>query len=261
MNGDPEVTSFFAGGAVHNDIDTGLDTPFDYPVHFALRNVLAHGKPMTELAAVLRKDSLYPHPERLVPFIGNHDTSRFMTDAGGSVPKLKLALGLLLTLRGTPQMYAGDEIGMKGGPDPDNRHDFPGGFAGDTHNAFTKAGRTDTEEKIFSWTSGLVALRTSHPELQSGIEQNLFADEDAFAFVRTPDPQGCSPDHTKEQLLIVANKSARDKVVEFPIEDTTLAGCTSFRLASPTAGNVPSLTGRTLRMDEPAESITVYEVR
>jgi neopullulanase len=86
---DPEVTSFFAGGEPHNGIDTGLDTPFDFPVYFALRNVLLHDKPMTELATVLRQDSLYPHPERLVPFIGNHDTTRFFTEANSSVTKAK----------------------------------------------------------------------------------------------------------------------------------------------------------------------------
>jgi hypothetical protein len=42
---------------------------------------------MTELATVLRQDSLYPHPERLVPFIGNHDTTRFFTEANSSVTK------------------------------------------------------------------------------------------------------------------------------------------------------------------------------
>src|SRR5208337_2114 len=44
FHGDPEVTSYFAGGMVHNGIDTGLDTPFDFPVYFALRDVLAHDK-------------------------------------------------------------------------------------------------------------------------------------------------------------------------------------------------------------------------
>lgn len=66
-----EVTSFFAGGIAHRKIDTGLDTPFDFPVYFALRDVLAHGNPMTELATILRQDALYPDPERLVMFIGN----------------------------------------------------------------------------------------------------------------------------------------------------------------------------------------------
>ena len=110
--------------------------------------------------------------------------SRFITDAGGSVPRLKLALGLLATLRGMPQLYSGDEIGMEGGNDPDNRRDFPGGFPGDKHNAFTSAGRTATEQEIFAWTSGMLALRASHQALKTGLEQDLFADDDVFAFVR-----------------------------------------------------------------------------
>jgi len=76
---------------------------------------------MSDLARVLRQDALYPHPERLVPFIGNHDTERFLTEADGSMPKLKLALGLLLTLRGMPQICSGDEIAMTGGKDPEVR--------------------------------------------------------------------------------------------------------------------------------------------
>jgi glycosidase len=260
FNGDPEVTSFFAGGIAHRGIDTGLDTPFDFPVFFALRNVLTQGKPMTELAKVLRQDSLYPHPERLVPFIGNHDTTRFMTEGGGSAAKLKLALGLAVTLRGMPQLYSGDEIGMTGGEDPDNRHDFPGGFQRDAHNAFTKAGRTATEEEVFSWTSGLLKLRAAYPVLQTGIEQNLFADEDVFAFVRSPDEAGCVPDHSIGRLLIVVNKAERSKVVDLPVEETALAGCTNFQAAEPATGITPVVSGGKLHIEEPAASMTVFDV-
>ena len=62
---------------------------------------------------------------------------RFMGEPGASKEKLKNAFSLLLTMRGVPQLYAGDEIAMPGGDDPDNRRDFPGGFPGDTRNAFT----------------------------------------------------------------------------------------------------------------------------
>jgi glycosidase len=265
FNGDPEITSFFAGGVVRRGIDTGLDTPFDFPVYFTLRDVLAHGKPMTALANVLRQDALYPHPERLVSFIGNHDTVRFLTEAGGSVPKLKLALGLLVTLRGMPQIYSGDEIGMPGGADPDDRRDFPGGFAGDAHNAFTKADRTATEESIFAWTSGLLALRAAYPALQTGSEQNLFADEDVFAFVRTPEDAGCSSDHSpdplKERLLIVVNKAPQSKILELPVEETSLGGCTEFEAAAPAKGTAPVVRGGKLHVEEPAESMTVFAVR
>jgi glycosidase len=265
MNRDPEITSFFAGGEARRGIDTGLDTPFDFPVYFTLLDVLAHGKPMTDLAKVLRQDALYPHPERLVFFLGNHDTARFLTEASGSVAALKLGLGLTATLRGMPQIYSGDEIGMTGHGDPDNRHDFPGGFPGDTNNAFTKAGRTATEQDIFAWTSGLMALRGAHPALQTGIEQNLFADDDGFIFVRTPIETGCSPDHAaspaNERFLVVVNKGAQSKTFDLPTEQTALAGCAEFKTASPSAGTTPRAHDRTLHLEEPAQSMTVFEVR
>lgn len=257
---DAEVTSYFAGGVTRQGIDTGLDTPFDFPMYFALRDTIVHNKPMTELTGVLRQDALYPHAERLVPFIGNHDTNRFLTDAGGSETKLKLALGLLTTLRGMPVIYSGDEIGMTGGADPDNRHDFPGGFPGDTHNAFTQAGRTAEQQRIFAWTSGMLALRASHPALATGTEQNLFADNDGFAFVRTLDATGCSAP-AGGSVLVVMNKAAQPKSMDLPVADNALAGCTKFVVEAPTTGPPPMLAGGKLHIEEPAESISVYELK
>jgi len=261
FNGDPEVTSFFAGGEAHRGIDTGLDTPFDFPVYFALRDVFAHDKPMTKLADVLRQDALYPHPERLVTFIGNHDTKRFITDANGSAARQKLALGVLATLRGMPQLYSGDEIGMSGGDDPDNRRDFPGGFAKDAHNAFTQAGRTAAEEDVFSWEAGLLKLRSSYAELQTGIEQNLFADEDAFVFIRARDEKGCVADHGSERLLIVVNKAKKSKALDLPMNETALEGCTEFHALEPTAVVTAAVTAGKLHVEEPAESMTIVAVR
>jgi neopullulanase len=270
FNRDPRVVSFFAGGATRcgaeGCIDTGLYTPFDFPVHFALIDVLAHGKPMTELADALRGDSLYPHPEHLVPFIGNHDTQRFLTEAGGSVAMLKLAQGLAITLRGTPLVYSGDEIGMDGGDDPDNRHDFPGGFTGDARDGFTRAGRTVQQQEVFSWTSGMIALRKAHPALESGLEQNVFADNDVFAFVRTTaGEKGCTAgeksDGTHERFLVVVNKASSSKPIDLPLADTALAGCTRFTAESPTAGSAPQLSNGILHIDEAVESMTVYEVQ
>jgi neopullulanase len=265
FNGNAEITSFFAGGIEHRSIDTGLYTPFDFPVHFALLDVLAHGKPMTDLQKVLGQDALYPHPERLVPFLGNHDTVRFLTEAHDSVPVLKLGLGLLATLRGMPQIYSGDEIAMTGRGDPDNRHDFPGGFPGDPRSAFTATGRTPTEQEVFSWTVGLLALRNTHPALQTGIEQNLFSDETAFAFVRTPSESRCSSDHTpdtsNDRFLIVVNKGTAAKTLDLPMEMTALAGCTEFKAVSSTVRATSVLNGNSLHIEEPAQSLTVFEVR
>jgi glycosidase len=168
FNGDPTITSFFAGGVERQGIDTGLYTPFDFPVYFIIRDVLLHDKPMTALIEIVRQDRLYPHPERLVFFFGNHDTRRFLSEPGATPERLKLAFGQLATLRGMPEIYSGDELAMQGGDDPDNRRDFPGGFPGQKDNGFIAAGRTNDEHAMFTWTSRLFQLRSQHSALQSG---------------------------------------------------------------------------------------------
>ena len=149
---------------------------------------------------------------------------------------------------------------MQGGKDPDNRRDFPGGFPGDTRNAFTKTGRTASEEEVFAWTSSLLKLRSTYLALQTEIEQNLFADDDVFAFVRSPDEAGCAPDHSSGRLLIVVNKADRSKVVNLPLEETALAGCAEFQAVTPATATAPVVSGGKLHIEEPAAAMTVFEV-
>lgn len=259
FNGDPRITSFFAGGREHDGIDTGLDTPFDFPVYFAVRDVLAHDKPMTELADVLRADELYPHPERLVHFFGNHDTTRFLTEAHGSVARLKEAIGLLATLRGTPELYSGDEIAMEGGADPDNRRDFPGGFPGDdVPSAFNPSTRAADAQEMFAWTSGLLKARKQHPALQGNPQQDVFSDDTAMAFVRGTDLSGCAG---HEQVLAAVNKSAKARIISIHTTMTALAGCHAFVPIAP--GNTGSATmeNELLQLKVPAESFVLFGIR
>ena len=265
FNGDPIVTSFFAGGREHMGIDTGLDTPFDFPVYFAVRDVLAHDKPMTELAAILRQDSLYPHPDRLVHFFGNHDTTRFLTEAKGSLPRVREALGLLATLRGTPELYSGDEIAMSGGEDPDNRHDFPGGFPQEGSNtppsAFSAATRNADQQSTFAWTAALFAARKSHPALQGAAQQDLFADETAFAFVRTSNLGGCSADHAQEAVLVVLNTKPEPRSLTIPAGNTALEACNQFQPLAPADSGSASVLNGAVLVEVPADSFSLFAVR
>jgi hypothetical protein len=111
----------------------------------------------------------------------------------------------------------------------------------------------------------MLSLRASHPALKSGLEQNLFADDDVFAFVRATEAGGCSSsdssDRSKERLLIIVNKASRVESLELPMEATALAGCTKFQALAPAAATAAVANGEKLHIDEPAESISVYEVR
>ena len=115
-------------------------------------------------------DYLYPKPSNVMAFIENHDTDRFLGD-GKDTLALKQALGMLLTMNRTPQLYYGTEIlmnGTKAGSDGNVRKDFPGGFPGDEHNAFTAEGRTSAENTMFNWVSKLLHWRLGNELITKG---------------------------------------------------------------------------------------------
>ncbi|MGA8027689.1 MAG: alpha-amylase family glycosyl hydrolase [Bryobacteraceae bacterium] len=169
FDGDPVIPSFFQGGAERFDgIDSGIGAVFDFPSYYAIRDVFAKGISVDRIAKTLAEDRLYPHPEALVTFLGLHDVARFMNEPGATVDKLKLAFTFLMTVRGTPMIYYGDEIGMLGGDDPDNRRDFPGGWKEDPRNAFEASGRTPQENEMFDHVQKLAALRAKLEPLRRG---------------------------------------------------------------------------------------------
>ena len=115
-------------------------------------------------------DYLYPNPSSVMAFIENHDTDRFLGN-GKDTLALKQALALLLTVKRIPQLYYGTEILMNGTKevtDGNVRKDFPGGFPGDTHNAFTKEGRTQEENAMFNWLSRLLHWRQGNETIIKG---------------------------------------------------------------------------------------------
>ena len=106
-------------------------------------------------------DYLYPNPSSVMAFIENHDTDRYLKDGKDDLT-LKQALALLLTINRIPQLYYGTEVLMNGTKhvtDGNVRKDFPGGFPGDMHNAFTEQGRTKEENDMYNWLRALLHWR------------------------------------------------------------------------------------------------------
>jgi len=252
---DSTITSFFEGGRKQFDgIDSGLATVFDFPLCFALRDVVIKGASMEKIVEVLRHDELYPHPETLVTFIGNHDNRRFVSEEGSNPAKLKAALSLLLTLRGIPQIYSGDEIALPGGDDPDNRRDFPGGFPGDPRNSFTASGRTTEQQDVFAYVQSLLALRKAHPALRTGKQWHIGWDENYYAFLR---------ELPEEKLLVVYNNSSSSRELKIPVADTPLAGAQRLQ---PVFGGTPigilaDIIAGELHITVPSQTLAVFNVQ
>jgi len=185
FDADPALVSFFQGGAARFDgIDSGVDTVFDFPTYFKVRDAFAKNGSLRDVAQMLARDHLYPDPARLVTFLGLHDVARFMNEPGATLAGLRSAFTFVLTARGTPLVYYGDEIALPGGGDPDNRRDFPGGWKEDAHNAFEASGRTPDEAAVHDHVRALLQLRQRTPALRRGRTANLLAADKQWVYVR-----------------------------------------------------------------------------
>jgi neopullulanase len=159
---------------------------------------------------------------------------------------MKLAFGLMLTLRGIPEIYYGDEIGMPGGGDPDNRRDFPGGWKEDSANAFTAEGRSRDQQEIFSYAQNLLRLRREHDALRTGRLWHLFSDETSYAFLR----------ESEEEILVVAfNNSSQQRSIETSLRDTPIQKVSAVKMLFGDAHS--EVRNGALHITMPAQSLSI----
>ena len=165
-----------------------MPSMMDFPLADALRRSLAapddDERGLANLYEALSLDHVYPNPGNLVLFEGNHDMSRIYSELHADEGLFRMAMAFVATAPRIPQFYSGTEILMtsttKGRDDPSYRQDFPGGWSGDTVNAFTGAGLSAQQaaaqacvKKLLNWRKGAAVIhhgRTMH----FGPEQNTY---------------------------------------------------------------------------------------
>ena len=178
-------------------------------------------------------DYLYEDPTHVMAFIDNHDTDRFLGN-GRDTLALKQALALLLTVRRIPQLYYGTEILMNGTKevtDGNVRKDFPGGFPGDKHNAFNEEGRTQAENRMFSWLSRLLHWRQNNDVIVQGKMTQFIPYNGVYVIARQ---------HKGRTVLTILNGTSQKAVM--PVA----------RYAEVIGQNVKAtdvISGRTVRLD------------
>ena len=249
-DGKPKLVSFFQGGRrAFDDVDTGVDTLFDFPLFYAIRDVFAKRQPVTRLTETLAADTNYVNPAVLVTFLGLHDTPRFLSEDKADVAGLKLAFTFLLTTRGTPLIYYGDEIAMRGGGDPHNRADFPGGFPGDPQDAFTAATRTPEQAEVFQHVQQLLSLRRELEPLRRGDLTTLLATGDVFAYARSTG---------KDLALIVINNSRDQFMLELNVGPAGVGDGTRFHHRLGQSGDA-EVAGSRLKLLLPPRQALILE--
>lgn len=247
-----------------------LDGQFDFPLYWPVRNVFTEMKfksnrPqqwLTDLDAAVRANEVYYAPGTLnSPFLGNHDVPRFMawatdpiedknvdpfnaprqptsvTDAA-AFQKMKYAFTFLLTQPGVPLVYYGDEIGLTGLGDPDNRRLMR---FGDTVEP--------QEAELLAFVQKLGQARAGNDALQTGARHTLRVEKDLYIYQRSlPDGQGA---------IVVINRGALPRP---PLEVDLLGGLSNVKAtyADIFSGREVKLEGAAAVLELPPRSVAVY---
>ncbi|MBW7674051.1 glycoside hydrolase family 13 protein [Chryseobacterium chendengshani] len=187
-----------------------LPSVMDFTLHDAIGQVFKENSGwdsgMQRVYDNFANDFLYPNINNILVFAENHDTQRF----NESYPKIedyKLAMSLVLTVRGIPQLYYGSEIGMagdKGKGDGDIRRDFPGGWKDDSNNGFVQSGRTETQNQYFDFTKKLLNWRKSKEVIHTGKTLHYVPENNVYVYFRYND---------KERIMTVINNNPEKQVV------------------------------------------------
>ncbi len=128
--------------------------------------------------------------------VGTNDTERILTVLDGNVELLRLLVVIQFTLPGVPLIYYGDETGLKGGKEPDNRKSYPWG---------------KEDKNLINFYHKIVNIRNSENGLKKG-DLNIYeTDSEVFVFERN---------YENEKVIVLVNVSNEQKL----IKDINLSG-------------------------------------
>ena len=193
--------SYWNNGGTNNDgYKSPVNSVCDYPLYYAMLKAFGKEENIYKIYETLAEDFVYGDPFNNKIFNGNHDVGRLFTLLNEDIEKLKLSMAFILTTRGIPQLYYGDEIMFNGGkPDGQLRKDFVGGWKSDNRNAFTNKGRTTEENNMHTYVSTILNWRKNATEIHFGKLTHFQPLDNIYIYFR----------HTNEEktMVIINNNS------------------------------------------------------
>ncbi len=184
-----------------------MKSTMDFPMQAALVAALTEpegwDKGIVKLYEGLANDFVYANPDDLLVFGDNHDMNRLFTFLNNDVDLMQMALSYILTIRGIPQVYYGTEVLMHNSAKPGDhgliRSDFPGGWTGDTANAFTGENLSADQQRIQIFLKKLLNWRKVKTVIHKGKTLHFAPQNGTYAYFRYND---------KEAVMVVMNKNS-----------------------------------------------------
>jgi len=205
----PQLAYWQDDNANKDGFDSNLKSVMDFPLHDALRAGLSEdnggwGQGMVRVYDVLSHDFLYQDLSNMMIFAGNHDTDRLGDVLRKNPARVKIAMAMMATMRGYPQIFAGDEL-MFTSCDLSMGHgglrvDFPGGWPGDQMNLFTDEGRREATRNtdgltvpkgqaadLYDYVSHLLQWRKTKDVIHNGKTMHFITRDNTYGYFRYDD--------------------------------------------------------------------------
>ena len=223
---DPALISYWQDGVKrHDDYTSYLPSVMDFPLQTAIvEGLMDDGgwRPaMSKVYESLANDYKYANTNNVMIFPDNHDMSRIFTRLEEDFDKWKMAMSMYFTMRGTLQFFYGTEILMSNPGTEDHgiiRSDFPGGWPGDTVNAFTGEGLSSQALEAQNWIKTLAKLRRESCALNMGTTLHYTPNDEIYVYFRS---------FEQEHLMVVVNKNTEAKEIELDRFEQGLNGATT----------------------------------
>ncbi|MEO8713152.1 MAG: alpha-amylase family glycosyl hydrolase [Parafilimonas sp.] len=236
--------AYFAQNNINTKFKSNLQGVTDfqclfYGIQSALTEPFGFTDGVHKLYTTLSNDFLYVDPTRNAIFLDNHDLSRWYSVVDSNLEKDKMGFEWLLTERGIPQMYYGDEVLMAGVTNPDGwvRLDFPGGWNDDKTNAFTGTGLTQDQLSVQSLIKTLANFRKNSSALKTGKLMQYIPVDGLYVYFRYDNDQ---------TIMCVMNTSNKQQVIDFSNYAERTAG---FSTAVNVLSNASYKTSSTITID------------
>lgn len=212
----PAHISYWQKNSKIGEIDgynSNLPSVMDFTLYtdlpHALKEEESWDKGMIKIYNSFGNDFLYPDINNILVFFENHDTERFNEIFNGDSRYYKMALTLISTVRGIPQIYYGSEIGMRGdknkGGDADIRRDFPGGWKEDKQNAFNIQTQTKEQKEFYDFTQKILNWRKGKELIHTGKTKHYMPKEKVYVYFRY---------NEKEKVMVVLNNNEKEQTFD-----------------------------------------------
>lgn len=206
----PAETAYYQSGNNNKDgFDSRLQSVMDFVLKDKLQEVFNENEGWVSGTAKFyshfAQDFVYPNPNFILNFVDNHDIDRLST-AYDDIKRYKMALAMLVTVRGYPQIYSGDEIMLEGiaGSYEGHRFTFPGGWKEDKRDAFTQEGRTREENDVFNYLRILLNYRKNNSVLQNGKMMQFIPENGVYVFFRY---------NSDQTVMVICNNNDTETVL------------------------------------------------